>query len=181
MLLMELIASDKEEKILVLRKLEIRDTEFMLEWMHDEFVNRNFRFDFASMTRDKVLDFIANSFNDETQSFAFVDENDEYMGTISLKHISQNDGNAEYAVVTRTCAQGTGLAKKATEELLAYAFQKLKLHRVYLNVLEENERANAFYRKCGFQYEGQSKEHLYIQGEYKNLNWYGILAKDFNA
>lgn len=165
----------------MLRKLEKKDAAYMLEWMHDERINRNFRFDFASMTEEKVFHFIETSFNEETQNFAFVDENDEYMGTISLKHISPNDGNAEYAVVTRTCAQGTGLAQKATEEILAYAFQKLRLHRVYLNVLEENERANAFYRKCGFQYEGQSKEHLYIRGEYKNLNWYGILAKDFNA
>lgn len=181
MLLMELIASDKEEKILVLRKLEIRDTEFMLEWMHDQKINSNYHADFASMTRECVREFICNSFSEQNQNFAFVNEADEYMGTISLKRISQEDANAEYAIVTRKCAQGTGLAKKATEELLVYAFQKLKLHRVYLNVLEENERANAFYRKCGFQYEGQSKEHLYIQGEYKNLNWYGILAKDFNA
>lgn len=165
----------------MLRKLEKKDAPLMIEWMHDPDVNCNFRADFAHMTLEQSQNFVEHSFDEESQNFAFVDENDEYMGTISLKHISPNDGNAEYAVVTRTCAQGTGLAQKATEEILAYAFQKLRLHRVYLNVLEENERANAFYRKCGFQYEGQSKEHLYIRGEYKNLNWYGILAKDFNA
>lgn len=165
----------------MLRKLEEKDVDFMLEWMHDEAVNKNFRFDFASMTREKALEFIAGSFTEETQNFAFVNENDEYMGTISLKHISKEDKNAEYAVVTRKAAQGTGLAARATEEILTYAFENLGLHRVYLNVLEENGRANHFYQKMGFVYEGMSKEHLCIHGEYKNLNWYAILRDEFNT
>lgn len=162
-----------------LRMLKIEDAVFMLEWMHDPNVNSNFKFDFASMTKEKVIDFINTSFNNETQHFAFVNENDEYLGTISLKHISYTDNNAEYAITTRTCAQGTGAAYKATMALLKYAFDELGLHRVYLNVLEENERANAFYKKCGFFYEGQFKEHLYLKGEYKNLNWYAITKEQW--
>ena len=89
------------------------------------------------------------------------------------------DKNAEYAVVTRKCAQGTGIAYEATMDILEYAFEKLGLHRVYLNVLEENVRANKFYKKCGFRYEGTFQDHLCIHGAYKNLNWYGIRKEDF--
>ena len=168
----------------MLRKLLDKDADKMLEWMHDEAVNQNFRFDFASMTKERALNFIANSFTEENQHFAIIDENDEYLGTISLKNISVADKNAEYAIVVRKNFWGTGVAQKATAEILKYAFENLNLHRVYLNVLDENIRANKFYRKCGFIYEGKFKQHLYLQVKngggtsYKDLNWYAIINTD---
>ena len=163
----------------MLRKLEEKDVEYMLEWMHDPEVTKNFQADFLSMTKERVLNFVQNSFSEETQHFAFVNEQDEYLGTISLKHISEDSHNAEYAIVTRVCAQGTGAAKKATYELLEYAFEELKLHKVYLNVIATNERARALYEKCGFKYEGLAREHFYIQGEYRDMCWYGITVDDY--
>lgn len=162
-----------------IRRLKNEDVDLMLEWMHDENVNSKFCFDFASMTREKAMAFIANSFTDKNQHFAFVDHNNHYLGTISLKNISVKDSNAEYAIVARTLAHGTGVAYKATIEILQYAFYTLNLHRVYLNVLADNLRANNFYRKCGFSYEGQFKEHLFLNGQYKNLNWYAISEEQF--
>ncbi len=147
----------------MLRKLLDKDADKMLEWMHDETVNQNFRFDFAGMTKERALNFIANSFTEENQHFAIVDDSDEYLGTISLKNISTVDKNAEYAIVVRKSFWGTGVAKKATDEILKYAFENLKLHRVYLNVLDENIRANKFYQKYGFIYEGQFKQHLNLK------------------
>ena len=70
-----------------LRKLEEKDVPEMIAWMHDPKVNCKFRFDFASMTEDKALEFVKNSFTDENQNFAFVGDDDRYLGTISLKNI----------------------------------------------------------------------------------------------
>lgn len=161
----------------MLRKLEEKDAPLMLEWMHDSEINCNFQADFALATMDSVLRFIHDSFNEENKNFAFTDENDEYLGTISLKHISYKNGNAEYAIVTRKKAQGTGAAKKATQELLDYAFGELKLHKVYLNVLEENVRAQKLYEKCGFVYEGSAVDAVRINGKYRTLKWYGIIKE----
>lgn len=157
-----------------IRKLQKNDATNMLEWMHDSSVNCNFRFDFSKMTLNDVKEFIDNSFNETNQHFAIINENNEYMGTISLKNINKIDNNAEYAIVTRMIAHGKGYALEATKEILKYAFEELKLHKVYLKVLEQNKRANRFYEKCGFRYEGMSKEFLYINGKYHNLNWYAI-------
>ncbi len=162
----------------MLRKLESRDVTGMLEWMHDERVAKNFRFDFMSMTKEKALDFISHSFTDENQHFAIVDAQNNYVGTISLKNISAADSNAEYAIVLRREFWGKGYAQKATAEILDYAFNTLNLHKVYLNVLEENIRANKFYKKFGFAYEGTFKEHLRLpQGRgYGTLCWYAIIS-----
>ena len=144
----------------ILRKLQEKDVPAMLEWMHDEAVAGNFRFDFMSMTEEKALDFIFKSFTDENQHFAIVDAQNNYLGTVSLKNISTTDKNAEYAIVLRRKFWGKGYAQKATSAILNYAFNTLNLHKVYLNVLAENLRANNFYKKFGFTFEGSFKDHI---------------------
>lgn len=160
-----------------IRRLELKDAEGMLEWMHDCDVNKYFQYPFAQSTLDSVNQFINNSFNDENQHFAIVNEKDEYCGTVSLKNISYTNGNAEYAIVLRKCAQGMGIAHKATEEILQYAFRQLKLHKVYLNVLSENIRARRLYEKCGFLLEGLAKDAVQINGSYYDLAWYSVVGK----
>ncbi len=153
-----------------LRKLEAKDAPFMLEWMHDPTINCFFRFDASDMTLDKCIDFI--NVSDGNVHFAIVDDNDEYLGTVSLKNITEKD--AEYAISTRKKAHGTGAALRATEMILKYAFSELKLARVYLNVLVDNKRANAFYKKAGFMFWYAEKNVIDIKGETKDLNWYYI-------
>lgn len=158
----------------MIRRLEHKDASLMLEWMHDKDTTQNFRFPFAQATLESVTMFIDNSFSNGNKHFAIVNEFDEYLGTVSLKNISKENHSAEYAIVVRSIARGTGAAALATKDILHYAFDTLKLHKVYLNVLERNERARHFYIKCGFVYEGTSKDAILLNGKYENLAWYGI-------
>ncbi len=63
---------------------------------------------------------------------------------------------------------------QATKLLLDHAFNTLELERVYLNVLSDNGRANAFYRKAGFRFVREEPDALELRGERKTLNWYEI-------
>ena len=162
-----------------LRSLAPQDARGMLEWMHDERVSSVFQRDFSSMTERDVLDFISRAPSDETSlHFAVVDGQDEYMGTVSLKNIDLVNECAEYAIAMRTRAQGTGLARKATEDVVRYAFERVGLHRVYLNVRVDNLRAKRFYEKVGFSHEGTSRDALKIGGQFCDLDWYCILETD---
>lgn len=71
-------------------------------------------------------------------------------------------------------------AGEATRQILKIAFENLGLNRVYLNVLADNGRANAFYRKAGFRYTHTEENALEIRGEMKNLNWYEIGKEDYD-
>lgn len=164
--------------MIVLRNLEIKDIPYMLEWMHDEESKHIFQNDFSSMTEEQVEKFVLNSFDDKNKHFAIVDdENDEYLGTISLKNIDKKNKNAEYAISTRKKSRGTGCNQKATELLIEYAFHELELKKVYLNVLSSNTRAIHFYKKNKFQYEGTAKMHLFIDDCFQDLQWYAIYNK----
>ena len=156
-----------------LRKLQEKDAEGMYEWMTDPEITCFFRFDASSVTLQTCRDYIEHAYDDPNSvHFAIVNENDEYLGTISLKNITDKD--AEYAISTRKKAHGTGAAYKATMEILKIAFDEKHLERVYLNVLDENIRANKFYQKCGFIRFDTSDNKLYINGQLKILNWYEI-------
>lgn len=163
-----------------LRELELKDIPFMLEWMKDPDISKVFTFNPENMDEASVKLFILNSKNDAKNiHYAIVNDDNEYLGTVSLKNINLQAKNAEYAISTRKQAHGKGVAQFATTEILKIAFYKLNLERVYLDVLVENEKANKFYQKYGFVYEGQFVNHLYHRGSLKSINWYRILKSEF--
>ncbi len=165
-----------------LRPLKSKDAPFMLEWMTDPEITRFFRFDASTITLESCLDYIGRAQTDpDTIHFAIVDENDEYLGTISLKDIDREKQQAEYAISTRKKAHGSGAALEATRLILQYAFEELGLKRVYLNVLAENGRANAFYRKAGFRFVREEPDALELRGKRKALNWYEMLQGSFHS
>ena len=164
-----------------LRRLEEKDIPGMLEWMHDPEINRWFRFDAASMTEERVKKFIAGSFTETNRHYAIADDDDNYLGTISLEDIDRENANALYAVSLRADAWGKDIAYTATKMLLDIAFRELDLERVYLNVLSDNGRAKRFYEKAGFRYEGRFRKHLKLRGEWRDWDWYSILKEEFYA
>ena len=152
----------------------------MLEWMHSENVVGFLANNFSKMKLEDCVAFIKESKQDEDNvHLAICDDNDEYLGTVSLKHIDRRNKNAEYAISTREKAHGTGAAQLGTKEILRMAFEDLGLHRIYLNVIDENKRADRFYQKMGFRPEGTFAEHLYLRGQYWNLKWYGMTADEY--
>lgn len=162
-----------------LRELEEKDAGGMLEWMQDPAINRFFRFDAAGMTYEKCLVFIQNARAEKNcRHWAIVNGQDTYLGTISLKNITPE--RAEYAISTCACAHGTGAAMEATRQVLSVAFEQWGLREVYLNVLTENARANAFYRKAGFQFRHREAGALVLRGEEKDLNWYSMERDDYD-
>jgi diamine N-acetyltransferase len=161
--------------MITLRKLELKDANGMLEWMHDEELMKNFRFNGSQMTREKVESFINHAQNDnQNKNYAVVAEGDEYLGTISLKNLDFKNKNGEYAISMRKKAIGTGAAMDATKQLLDMALRELGLVKVYLNVLADNNRAIRFYEKIGFIKEGEFKRHVYSNGKHQDLCWYAI-------
>lgn len=165
---------------MILRPLEQKDNSFMLEWMKDPRVNCYFRFNSNNVTIQTVTEFINNCSKDKyNYHFAIADDKDIYQGTISLKNIDIDANTAEYAIALRYEAQGKGMGTFATKQILNYAFETLKLNRVYLNVLADNINAIKLYEKCGFDFEGEFKEHIKVNGQVKNLKWYGILKENY--
>ena len=164
-----------------LRKILYKDIPFILEWMKDSNINKYFRFNPDNINEDSIRKFIDESNGDSFNfHYAITEDDDEYLGTISLKNINNIDKNAEYAIALRNKSIGTQIASVATKEILRIGFDDLKLAKVYLNVLSYNKRAIAFYEKMGFKYEGEFKNHVMIRQNLENLKWYAYYRGDEN-
>lgn len=158
-----------------LRRLESSDVVPMLEWMTADDVEKFFRFDKSKITIDTCKEFIKNSFSEKNRHYAIADDDNRYLGTISLKNINVKDSNAELAIALANNARGLGYGTLAVNELLKIAFDEIGLHKVYLNVLSDNAPAIHLYEKSGFVFEGELIDHVRINGKYQSLKLYGII------
>ena len=136
----------------ILRRLELRDAPYMLEWMHDPNVVGYLQGDFIAKTMEDCYAFIRFSWDDKENMHLAIENNmGEYMGTVSLKNIDRNVHSAEFAIAIRRCAMGTGLSKKAMQETMYIGFKTLGLTNIYWCVSPKNKRAVCFYSKNGYK------------------------------
>lgn len=161
-----------------LRQLDIKDAPAMQSCLNDKENTQYMLVGEKTFSLQDCEDFVKNSSSDQNNvHLAIVDENNEWVGTISLKHIDREVGQAEYAIITAKEVHGKGYAYKATMELLDYAFSSLKLQRVYLNVTSDNLRAINFYKRCGFVHEGTFRKAILIKGVLKDLEWFSVIKE----
>ncbi|NCC01767.1 MAG: GNAT family N-acetyltransferase [Clostridia bacterium] len=161
-----------------LRNLELKDAPLMLEWMHDESVVGKLKGNFIEKTLADAESFILASANKgENIHLAVVSDEDEYMGTVSLKNVE--NGSAEFAITVRKTAMGRGYSWYGMEEIIRLAFEEFGLESVYWCVSRENERALRFCDKHVFHENVDIPEK--VLARYKdidNLKWYSVLKGD---
>ena len=159
-----------------LRELQLKDAPLMLEWMHDPDVVKDLRRDFASRTLEDCLQFIQSSKNSEEDLHcAIVNDEDEYMGTVSLKHIC--NGSAEFGITVRSCAMGKGYSQYSMKKILEKGFLKLGLNEIYWCVAPQNTRALRFYEKSGYAHcLVPDVDCNYTQEEKKAYIWFHVLS-----
>ena len=163
-----------------LRDLELKDAPLMLEWMHDQSVVANLRGNFLGKTIKDAEEFIKLSRNKlQNIHLAIATDEDEYMGTVSLKNVDRDNNSAEFAITVRKSAMGRGYSWYGMEEIIRRAFEEYNLESVYWCVSRNNERAVRFYDKHNFHEAVDiSKEIRNRYAEMKNLKWYSVLKGD---
>ena len=164
-----------------LRKLKLKDAPLMLEWMHDNDVIKDLRSGFASKTIEDCRNFIRSSSNNQFNvHYAIVSNEDEYMGTVSLKNIDAKTNSAEFGIVVRKVAMGAGYSWFGMTGILKIAFEQLELKCVYWCVSNKNERACRFYEKHHFS--RLNDIPAFASNRYngiEDLRWY-LVSRDDN-
>ena len=159
-----------------LRKLMKKDAPLMLEWMHDTSIVSNLQTNFASKTLADCEKFINMAQNTkENMHLALTDDNDTYMGTVSLKHITSE--SAEFAITVRKTAMGQGYSQAAMQEIIRIGLADLGLKRIYWCVAPENIRAIRFYDKNGYKrisLPDNIQPKGYTVEQQRHYLWYGV-------
>ncbi|PWT26235.1 hypothetical protein CPT75_03415 [Butyrivibrio fibrisolvens] len=159
-----------------LRELQIKDAYRMYEWMHNADVIKDLHTDFYRLTLNDCFTFIANATQKSSAlHLAIANDNDEYMGTVSLKNI--RDSSAEFAIAVHPEAMGRGYSIFAMEKILEIGIKNYNLRNIYWCVSPANKRAIRFYDKNNFKridYQNLSLPNnvCYSDEEKRHYIWY---------
>ena len=131
-------------------------------------------------TKDDAIKFLSSrqeSKENGDYTFKIVKKEDKkIIGNISLNCTRlPTTGGAGY-YVEHNC-WGKGYASEALKEIINFAFKKLKLHKVYAHHYRLNPASGRVMQKCGMEFEGMLKEHIYKNGIYHDDVYYGIINK----
>ena len=106
----------------------------------------------------------------------------ELIGNCGLFKIDWRIRQAEFGIfigAKRFWNQGYGT--EALKLVIQHGFDTLNLNRVYLQVYENNPRAQRAYEKAGLTVEGRMREAHYDEGQYFDVMLMSILRSEWEA
>lgn len=77
--------------------------------------------------------------------------------------------------------KGKGLGKETVQLIKKYCFEILQMHRLWLDVVDDNQKAIYIYASAGFKNEGLLREAVIFDGIYKNLKVMAILKDEYST
>jgi len=116
---------------------------------------------------------------DDRADWAIIDiESGDYLGEIVLNELDADNASMNFRIALLPGLPGRGYGTEATTVVLDFAFGRLGLHRVFLDVYSFNPRALRSYEKAGFVTEGRQRHTLNWDGEWADSILMGILSSD---
>ena len=103
----------------------------------------------------------------------------EPIGLVGLRDISHFDRVAEFGITLHRNHLGQGFGTETAKLVLAYGFQMLNLHTVFLTTDGSNIRGQRAYQKAGFREVGRFREHCIVDRERYDLICMDCLASEF--
>jgi RimJ/RimL family protein N-acetyltransferase len=124
-----------------------------------------------------VRDYIA-----ETEDILLTISRDgEVIGYAGLTVEDKIDRRAEVYIYLLDEQQGNGYGPEALYRILQYGFEELNLHKVSGEAFSHNRPSQRMFEKLGFQHEGTFREERFKQGQYRDVERYGLLRADLTA
>ena len=103
----------------------------------------------------------------------------EFAGFTMLEIDPEQTSTAEVGCILLPAYWKSGYASEILRALLAFGFDELALHRVYGKCDELNLPSAHVMEKCGLQYEGTIREHVWLRDHWRSTRYYGMLAGEY--
>jgi len=100
-----------------------------------------------------------------------------YLGQVSLIMVDNLNRKAELTIVMAPDQANKGYGQEGVRLAVDFAFRSMNLHRVYLKVAADNERAVRCYEECGFVTEGRLKDDMFVDGRYVDVLYMARLSR----
>ena len=97
------------------------------------------------------------AFGDPDLRYFILDDGGLPVGFVLLAGLAGGNGAVEFRRIV-VMEKGRGYGRSAVEAIKQYCFEVLGVHRLWLDVFEENIRAQSLYQSAGFVKEGVLRE-----------------------
>lgn len=172
-------------KRITLRGLELEDTKIILKHFND-FELRQFLGVPVPISKDEEETWIQNTWESRRKGTEHVfgielSKTKLLIGTCSLFNVHCINRSAELGIaIWNKSYWSKGYGSDALILLLAYGFDYLNLHSIYLLVNENNPRAVRAYEKIGFQHSARHRDAIFQNGQYKDTLLMDLLKDEFH-
>lgn len=107
-------------------------------------------------------------------------DSNRHIGNIYITNIDMINGNGtSHILIGEEDCWGKGYGTEALNQILDYAFNERRLHRIEARVLEDNIASIKMHEKCGYRIDGKLRDAVYKGGHFKSLITMSILDDEY--
>lgn len=107
---------------------------------------------------------------------------DRLVGYGTVESIDETNRKCELAlIIGEKDVWGRGIGGTILVEMLRYAFDELRMHRVWAVAIRGNDRSERLLKRAGFSHEGTMRGAISKAGTFTDLLIYSILENEYRA
>lgn len=165
---------------LSLRPITDADTPDVVRWRNDPEVWKYFLFR-EPFTPEMHRDWLKNKVETgKVIQYIIVErESGKSVGSVYFRDVDEKNESAEYGIfIGEARARSRGLGTETARLFTAFGLNVLRLHRISLKVLGDNNVARRSYEKAGFQTEGVFRDYVKLDGKFTDVVFMARLAEE---
>ncbi len=139
--------------------------------LHDE-ESRRMTGTHETFTEEQIREWLASRADAHDRAdWAIVrKEDDSYVGEVVLNDLDPHNLSMGFRIALSSAGVfGKGYGSEATKAVVDYGLEVVGLHRISLEVVDFNTRAQRVYTKAGFHPEGILRDAWYWDGEWSDV------------
>lgn len=174
-----------ETKRLRLRPFDLADANSTSELLQDLYIHQctlNIPYPYqVSMAYEWIASHLIKYYQGIDLTLAIENSsNKKLMGAIGL-NINLNHSSAEIGFWIGKEFRKNGYCTEALTKLTSYAFNKMKLNRLYATYFSWNIASEKVFLKCGFEKEGVFYQAVKKNGEFQDLGQVSLLLNNYKG
>jgi RimJ/RimL family protein N-acetyltransferase len=170
-------------KKITLRQLKKTDDKSLFKYANDRLVSQYTLVPYP-YTLAMAQDFIKDTAKKIKAGVSFdlgivAEDNNEVVGMVAIRIKDNKAGVGEIGYWLGRKFWGKGIASEAAAMILKFAFQDLKLKKVYGKVMRPNTASVKILGKNNFMLEGMLRQHEYKMGKIHDVLLFGLLKEEY--
>lgn len=170
---------DDDDHHVFLIPARVEDAEQMLKEMHPE-ATQNLSFFEEELTLERQKEYLRRMIESQNDHLFCVMANGHLVGTVGLHECDYFNRNARIGtLIFHPDSRGKGHGTKAIRLIINHAFNKLDLHKVYVNLLADNHRRQVYFQRFGFKRESYLEKEYLLRGEYLDMIRFRLFKEEW--